>query len=285
MRTRRPTVRLASPQAVNALLALVAVVVTVLAVRAWVVGSGPSGGAAGRSGTNGLAAGGSAAVPSGFGAQPGSSAGATGAPGAKLTVVERVTHGWTDKSGAARVQLVVVARNDSPAPVRLPASATSYDVHDQGGGSIASGTFAFAFPEVVQPHATAWFVDTVAAPFGRPPQVGRIDVAVAAEPADATEAAPSHLRVLDAHAQPAGTSVAVTGEVVNRGSRAALDPIVGTLLRDARGGIAGAAFDSTGIGALGAGQQDGFRASFPGLPPLAPNQVGRIEVVAFDHHP
>ncbi len=197
---------------------------------------------------------------------------------AQAIVEETAATEWTDSVGQRRAQVIVVVRNNGDAPIRLPRSETAYRALGPDGSVAATGLFAYAFPEVVEPGESAFFVDTVAAVFAASNQIATVEADVAV--VQAAEGGLT-LPVTDLSWQATEDGLEVGGTVTNDTGQPVENIIVGALVRGADGALVAAVYDLTDVSTLGRGDAGRFATTYPGAPPTDPATIGVVAAVAF----
>jgi hypothetical protein len=224
------------------------------------------------------------------GAPGGSAAAATGTPvpsepppasvepaEIRLAVIETAAPTWVDRAGQERAQIIVVVRNDGTTPVQLDRSATTYRA-TAAGGLVTTGRFTQAWPELIGPGDTAFFVDTIGVVFSGGATFSSIDADVRGT---ATDNDPVALPVADVDWRLTDAGLEIAGSVVNDTGEDLEDVAVGALIRDRDGGLLGAVHGTSTIERVASDAAAAFATTSPGTAPIDPERVGVVDAVAF----
>jgi hypothetical protein len=177
------------------------------------------------------------------------------------------------------LQVILAVRNDGSTWLRLPRSASSYQVHDRAHRTVASGIFTLSLPEVVGPGATAYLVDTLSVAFGEPGDFASSKAVVSSTPADPPDV---HLAVTSAAISVGeDRSLRAVGEVRNDGEGIARSIVAGVVVLDDRGRPLASVYDLTAAPELVPGATMSFDTEYPGAPPVRQESAGRLLGYAF----
>jgi hypothetical protein len=159
-------------------------------------------------------------------------------------------------------------------------SSATWTVSDEAGERVASGRFVHAFPPVVEAGGVGYLIDGVSAAFAEADELARLDVDIAAEPAN--EDPLVHSLAVDGVEWTSGDDggVVVSGRVANQTAAAVSEAYVCVVLKDAREEVLAAVYD-VAVGPLDAGESRTFDTGYPGTPHVGPGDVAIAEAIAI----
>jgi hypothetical protein len=200
-----------------------------------------------------------------------------------VEITQKFFRNWKNIIGSIEFQIVLEVKNTGGGYANISRGDRSYTIYLKDGTVLATGDFTYAFPQVLGPGATGYFVDTGSFDTGtKSTDVGALEPSVSFGSADGPHDAYAVSKVT-VGAESYGSGLQVSGVVKNTSSADASMGIVGVVFFDGAGKILGALYDNTGISDLRAGQSKGFKTSYPGTPPLKPTQVKSTKSFAFDY--
>jgi hypothetical protein len=204
-------------------------------------------------------------------------------PQAQIEVTGSFVRAWKDTvTEVIEYQVVVVVRNAGTIPADFGTSNRTYRVLDSAGTVVEEGAFTYAFPPVIEPGASAFFVDANALREGVAPEA-----CVSVEPEitaiAAREPVPLYTtKDVSVAAAEVGQGVVARGTVTNQTARDGVAVVVGAVLYDAKDVVVGGLLDNFSISGLAAGTSAAFETRDLRTPPLAPDKVARIDLIAYD---
>ena len=208
--------------------------------------------------------------------QPGGSASIAAGPGLVTTAVVR---SW-QSAGVTRAQVVAEVRNVSQGPIAFVPSGSRYRVLDRAGREVTHGVFTYAAPDRISPGAEAYLIDTVSTLFARPADIARVEVQPALTPAQTAATLLSIQDVTWRHATDGG--LVATGNVTNDTDTEVASAFVCVVFVGRDGHPLGGVYDLTDVRELAPGSDKRFATGYPGTPPIAPQDVARVEAIALE---
>lgn len=208
---------------------------------------------------------------------------ATPKPQAVLEVGRTFARAWEDSvTGSFDYQVVVEARNVGTVPADFGTSKREYRLLDATGATITEGSFTYAFPPVIEPGASAFFIDSDGLPEGvAPAAVAGVEADLAATAADASVPVYVAANVALAPAE-VGNGLKASGTLTNPTSAASTSVVVAVIFFDAADAIVGAVLDNYSVTGLAAGASTPFETQDFRSPPMAPTAVAHHLLVAYD---
>ena len=201
------------------------------------------------------------------------------APAARLSIGEPAVRTWRGAFGELRLQVILEVRNAGSVWMRLPRSASTYQVFDQTRRPVAGGIFAAALPELVGPGETSYLIDTLSAAFGKPSDFRSARATVNAAPAQPPEVSLSVSSVELSTGTDGG--LRAVAQVQNDGQVAARSIIAGIIVFDRHDRPIAGLYDLTDVTQLAPGERIQFATDYPGAPPVGTESLGRVRGLAF----
>jgi hypothetical protein len=198
-----------------------------------------------------------------------------------IVVVHSGARSWRDEFGSVFAHVMVEARNEGAGPVTVRGGDATYVVHDRAGNQLHRGAFVYALPAIVEPDATAWFVDTIRLDFASSTELGWVDAEVTPAHAGETDPSAPELTVSGVEWQRAGRGIEVAGRVVNDSDATVRSAVVAVVLLDRASEPLAVLYDATDVADLAPGDAAEFVTAHPETPPLDPASIGSVRSVAF----
>ena len=200
---------------------------------------------------------------------------------ADVAITQQFFKAWTNSIGDVQYQIIVEVKNNGNGPADISSGSNDYTVYDTDDAVLETGTFSYAFPQILAPGATGYYVDSGYLDDVKLRNVGEADPDLHYGDTDeSTHLFPvSKVRV---SAEPYGDGLQVSGIVKNDSSTDADEPIVGVIFFNANEKIIGALYENT-LGQLDSGDQKGFKTTYPGTPPLKASSVAGYKAIAYNY--
>jgi hypothetical protein len=204
-------------------------------------------------------------------------------PNVAIEVSRSFVRAWQDKvTDAIEYQVVVEVRNVGPVQADFGTSNRTYRILDAAGTVVEEGAFTYAFPPVIEPNASAFFIDADALREGVAPESAvsvetQITAIAAHEPVPLYEATGVTLAPAEV-----GEGVVARGTLSNPTGQDGIAVVVGVVLYDAQDAIVGGLLDNFSVAGLAAGTSTSFETRDLRTPPLTPDRVARFTLVAYD---
>jgi len=198
-------------------------------------------------------------------------------------VARSVAHTWRDEFGSVLAHVVVEARNTGPRAVTLRGADASYALRDPDGDLLHRGSFVYALPSVVEPSATAWFVDTIRLDFASSTELGPVEAEVVSDLSGTADAETSRQRLSVSALElgRSGSGIEVAGRVVNHSDRPVRTAVVAVVLFDTQDEPQAVLYDATDVADLAPGDDAEFATAHPETPPISLETIGGAYSVAF----
>jgi hypothetical protein len=190
--------------------------------------------------------------------------------------------GWSDPTSVTRGQVLSVVQNRSSSWITFPTGASRYSILDDAGRRSASGAFAYAFPQRLEPGGRAYLVDMIDASFANLTALKEVTV----EPiVEASEPVTDVLVVTDVTWGKAnGGGLTASGRLTNRGSAEVRGVLVAIVFLDTAGNPLALTYDPEPR-TLGPNESRAFTTAYPNTGPLDPAQVFQVESIAAPFQP
>lgn len=201
---------------------------------------------------------------------------------AAVSISQKLFRSWKNVIGGIEYQIVVEVVNTGGAYADISTSGQSFTVYEKSGSVLETGSFTYAFPQVIGPNEKGYFVESGYFDDGTNiKNVGKMDPSISFSEADGPRDAYAVSKIKITQ-ESYGSGLQVSGIVKNASTEDASMGMVGVIFFDGTGKILGALYDNTGISTLRAGQSKGFKTSYPGTPPLKPTQIKKWKAFAYD---
>ena len=192
----------------------------------------------------------------------------------ELTVASQHVETWPDVLGAWHGQAIARVRNDGADAVTLTPRKARATI-TSNGNVVYEGAMDAAIPLLLQPGAEGYLVVGFALP-DEPVEPDASLVPAATAATDIVE-----LEVHDAGVIREAGRTMVKGTASNRSGQAVRQGVVGAIAMDDTGEPVAAFVDEASLGLLEAGETRDFEAADPPAPPIRPEDVADLFVVAW----
>lgn len=200
---------------------------------------------------------------------------------AEVVISQVFFRSWVDSIASVEYQLVVEVTNKGTGPANIDSGSNDYTIYDKSGAVLETGSFSYAVPQLLGPGQVGYYIDSGFFDDGtRLKEVGQADPDT--HYVDTTDSqALFPVTKVRVSAESYGDGLQVSGIVRNNTTEVADDAFVAVIFFNSNDKIIGALYENT-LGQIDAGNQKGFKTSYPGTPPLKVGNVAGFKAIAFN---